>query len=252
MHAAREQLILEHLPQVRWIAASIHERLPASISEEDLVSTGIVGLIQAIDRFDASKNASLRTYAEIRIRGAILDSIRGLDGIDPKKRSRVRSVQDAISKLQQRNGATPDEEQIAAELNLSLTEYQQWLTELRGVTLGSLDAGPAAESGHAGLASILADPSQTDPAEKIERGQLRALLSAGIRALPQTEKLVLDLYFRQELTLAEIGRVMNLHLSRVSQIKVQAVLRLRSYMDGRLNPRSKSKTTPVLRANGNA
>ncbi|MDZ4796848.1 MAG: FliA/WhiG family RNA polymerase sigma factor [Bryobacteraceae bacterium] len=235
MQAAREQLILDHLPQVRWIAACIHERLPASISQEDLVSTGIVGLIQAIDRFDPARNASLRTYAEIRIRGAILDSIRGLDGIDPHKRKRVRVVETAITKLQQRNGSAPAEEEIAAELGLSLTEYQTWLTELRGVSLGSLDSsGTESESG---MIAFLADPHYEDPAVAIERNEMRALLTEGIRSLPEQEQLVLDLYFRQELTLAEIGRVLNMHFTRASQIKVQAVLRLRSFIESRLKKR---------------
>ncbi len=237
MDVARDQLILEHLPQVRWIAASIHERLPASISEEDLISTGIVGLIQAIDRFDPKHNASLRTYAEIRIRGAILDSIRGLDGIDPKKRNRIRTVEQAIGRLQQSRGAAPAEEEIAAELGLSLREYQQWLADLRGVSLGSLDTSASGE-GSPGMVNWLADPTQEDPSVVIERKEMRELLADGVRALPETEKLVLDLYFRQELTLAEIGQVLDLHLSRVSQIKVQAVLRLRSFLETRMKRRA--------------
>src|SRR3954451_8222319 len=128
--AERERLILEHLPQVRWIAASIHERLPSSVSQEDLVSTGIIGLIQAVDNFDATKNASLRTYAEFRIRGAILDSLRGLDGISAHKRKRTRVVQDAIASLEQSLGRSPSQEEIAAEIGISMKEYQQWLAEL--------------------------------------------------------------------------------------------------------------------------
>lgn len=235
MQVLREQLILEHLPQVRWIAASIHERLPASISQEDLVSTGIVGLIQAIDRFDPARNASLRTYAEIRIRGAILDSIRGLDGVDPHKRKRIRLVEAAISKLRQRKGSAPGEEEIAAELGLNLSEYQTWLTELRGVNLGSLDS--SASESETGMIAFLVDPHQEDPAVTIERKEMRALLAEGIRTLPHSEQLVLDLYFRQELTLAEVGRVLDMHFTRASQIKVQAVLRLRSFIDSRLRKR---------------
>jgi RNA polymerase sigma factor FliA len=237
MQADREQLILDHLPQVRWIAASIHERLPASISQEDLVSTGIVGLIQAIDRFDPSRNASLRTYAEIRIRGAILDSIRGLDGIDPHKRKRVRLVESAILKLQQDKGSAPGEDEIAAELGLSLSEYQTWLTDLRGVNLGSLDSPGSGSDSDAGLISYLADPHTEDPVVVIERDEMRAMLTEGIGTLPEPEKLVLDLYFRQELTLAEIGRVLDIHFTRASQIKVQAVLRLRSVIELRLMKR---------------
>jgi RNA polymerase sigma factor for flagellar operon FliA len=236
MPAERDQLILDHLPQVRWIAASIRERLPASISEEDLVSTGIVGLIQAIDRFDPTRNTSLRTFAEVRIRGAILDSIRGLDGIDPKKRGRIRLVQGAIGKLQQLSGCAPGEDEIAVELGISLQDYQQWLTELRGVRIGSIDTA-VSEEAETGLIAFLADPSQEDPGVKFERDEMQQLLADAVRRLPNNEQLVLDLYFRQELTLAEIGRVIGIHLTRVSQIKVQAVLRLRSFLETIMNRR---------------
>ncbi|MBC7924425.1 MAG: FliA/WhiG family RNA polymerase sigma factor [Bryobacteraceae bacterium] len=232
----RDQLILEHLPQVRWIAASLHERLPACICEEDLVSTGVVGLIQAIDNYDPGRNASLKTYAGIRIRGAILDSIRGLDGVDPHKRKQGRIVQQTIASLEQTNGRSPSEEEIAEALSVSLGQYQQMLSDLRGVTLGSLDSF-ASEDHENGLLAFLADPRQEDPGVTVEKSEMRQLLADGIRGLPETERLVIDLYFSRELTLAEIGRVIGLHLSRVSQLKVQAILRLRSFLEFRLGPR---------------
>src|SRR5581483_3238698 len=135
----REKLILEHLPQVHWIASRLQEKLPATINIEDLVSAGVIGLISAIDHYDPSHGASLRTYAEYKIRGAILDSIRGLDGIPVHKRKRVRQVAAAISALEQRLQRAPAEEEIAMELSLGLAEYQQWLHDIRGVSLGSLE-----------------------------------------------------------------------------------------------------------------
>ncbi|MBC8165325.1 MAG: FliA/WhiG family RNA polymerase sigma factor [Bryobacteraceae bacterium] len=229
----REQLILEHLPQVRWIASSIHERLPSSISVEDLVSTGILGLIHAVDNFDAAKNASLRTYAEFRIRGTILDSLRGLDGIPTHKRKRIRLVQAAISHLTQLHSREPAEEEIAAELGIDCSEYQIWLSELRGVSLGSLDSSGEEGSG-IGLLEYIADPRQEDPGIRMERAELSAMLAVGIERMPEAERTVIDLYYHKELTLAEIARVMGVHLSRISQIKVQAVLRLRTYLRQRL------------------
>src|SRR5579875_3111239 len=115
----RDQLILEHLPQVNWIASRIHDRLPASIELDDLISAGILGLLAAVDNFDPSQNASLKTYAEYKIRGAILDSIRGLDGIPTHKRKRVKQVQAAIFSAEQKLQRTPTEEEIAAELGIS-------------------------------------------------------------------------------------------------------------------------------------
>jgi RNA polymerase sigma factor for flagellar operon FliA len=227
----REQLILHHLPQVRWIAASIRERLPDSVSEDDLVSTGILGLIAAIDNFDPARNASLRTYAEYKIRGAILDSIKGMDGIAPHKRKRLREVQAAISAVEQRNGRNPTEEEIASELQIDLPEYHDLLSGLRGINLGSLDT-PVAEEGEEGASLLyyIVDEDAETPAATFERRELEALLASAIAAMPRTEQVVIDLYFREELTLAEIARVINVHTSRVCQLKSQAILRLRSYM----------------------
>src|SRR5437868_9909155 len=131
----REQLILEHLPQVRLIARRIHERLPESVSLDDLVSTGVVGLISAIDRFDAAHNVKLKTYAEYKIRGAILDSLRGLDWAPRQQRKRAKQIESAISVIEQRLHGSPSEEEIAAELKLSLADYHDWLVEIRGVNL---------------------------------------------------------------------------------------------------------------------
>src|SRR5947209_17224803 len=123
----RDALILEHLPQVNWIATRIHEKLPPTVQLDDLISAGIVGLLAAVDNFDPSHNASLKTYAEYRIRGAILDSIRGLDGVPSHRRKHVKQVQGAIKAAEQRLQRTPSEDEIAAELDISVAEYQQWM-----------------------------------------------------------------------------------------------------------------------------
>src|SRR5690242_21617503 len=135
----RERLILEHLPQVRLIARRIQERLPENVSLEDLVSTGVIGLISAIDHFDPAHNVKLKTYAEYKIRGAILDSLRGLDWAPRQRRRQAKLIESAIASLEQRYQRTPTEEEIAAHLGLSVAEYQNWLSEVRGLTLGSLE-----------------------------------------------------------------------------------------------------------------
>jgi RNA polymerase sigma factor for flagellar operon FliA len=231
----REQLILEHLPQVRWIAASIHERLSDSTSQEDLISVGILGLIAAVDNYDPTRNASLRTYAEYKIRGAILDSVRGLDGIPPHKRKRLRQVQEAIATVEQIHKRSAREEEIAGELGISVGEYRVWLDELKGVTLGSLDS-VAGEGCDVGLLRYIADDSTEPVPVTIERSEMHKLLAEGVAAMPELEQTILDLYFNQELTLAEIGRVMNLHTSRISQLKLQAIVRLRNWIQRRLRP----------------
>lgn len=229
----REQRILEHLPQVQWIASCLHDRLGPGVDQEDLVSAGLVGLIAAVDNFDPSYNTTLRTYAEYKIRGAMLDSIRGLDGIPPHKRKRLRQLQAANTGLSQRLMREPAEEEIAAEVGISVAEYRQWLDELKGVTLGSLDSA-ASEDCEGGLVRYIADDREEPLDIKIERRQMQALLTEGIAAMPKTEQTVLDLYFHHELTLAEIGRVMDLHTSRICQLKTQALVRLRTWMNRRL------------------
>src|SRR5689334_24403437 len=135
----RERLILEHLPQVRLIARRIHERLPDSVSLDDLISTGTIGLIAAIDRFDPTHNVKLKTYAEYKIRGAILDSLRGLDWAPRQKRRKSKQIEAAIAVAEQRLQGPPPEEEIAAELGITLEEYHQWLVEIRGLNLASLE-----------------------------------------------------------------------------------------------------------------
>lgn len=230
--ASREDLIMEHLPQVRWIASRIHERLSGNTCLEDLISIGIIGLINAIDNFDPALNVKLKTYAEYRIRGAILDSVRGMDGIAPHKRGRLKQVQAAMDALEQRLQRAPAEEEIAAELGIGLKEYQEWLLELRGITVGSLDA-PQKEGDSRTLLHYVADTAENSPARLLERAELEKLIQEGLSKMPRIEGLVLDLYYRQGQNIREIAPVLDLHITRISQIKAQAVLRLRNYIERR-------------------
>jgi RNA polymerase sigma factor for flagellar operon FliA len=229
---SREALILEHLPQVRWIATRIHEKLPDNTCLEDLISIGIIGLINAIDNFEPKFNVKLKTYAEYKIRGAILDSLRGMDGIAPHKRKKLKQVQAAMEALEQRLQRSPLEEEIAAELGIGHKEYQDWLVELRGISIGSLDA-PANDDDARSLLHYLADPEDTSPVRLLERAELEALIQAGLDKMPRMERMVLDLYYREEQNLREIAPILGLHITRISQIKAQAILRLRNYIERR-------------------
>jgi RNA polymerase sigma factor for flagellar operon FliA len=230
--ASREQLILDHLPQVNWIATRIHEKLSGNTNLEDLISTGIIGLINAIDNFDPSFNVKLKTYAEYKIRGAILDSVRGMDGIAPHKRKRLKLVQTAIGALEQRLQQAPSEEEIAAELEIPHREYQEWLVELRGISIGSLDA-PVNEDDSRSLISYVADCEDNSPALMLERSELQKLIQEGLEKLPGPERIVLDLYYRQGQNIREIAPILDVHVTRISQIKAQAVIRLRNYIERR-------------------
>lgn len=230
--ARREQLILEHLPQVKLIARRIHERLPGSVSLDDLISTGVLGLIAAIDRYDASHEVKLKTYAEYKIRGAILDSLRGLDWAPRQQRKRSKQIEAAIAVLEQELQRTPREEEIAKHLGLSVAEYQDWLTDSRGLTLGSLENAGNEEEG-CDLLRYLADSDEQWPSNILERAELERLLAAAIDKMPSLEKTVLSLYYYEEMTLREIAKIVDLHESRISQLKSQAILRLRSYLNKR-------------------
>jgi len=222
----RERLILEHLPQVRLIARRIHDRLPDSVSLDDLISTGVVGLISAIDNFDPGLNVKLKTYAEYKIRGAILDSLRGLDWAPRQKRRKAKQIEAAVASAEQRLQRTPTEEEIASELDLTLDEYREWLVEVRGVNLGSLEYATGEEGGR-DLLKYISDTEASWPSQIVERAELERLLAEAIEKMPYVERTVLSLYYYEELTLREIAKILSLHESRVSQLKSQAILRLR-------------------------
>jgi RNA polymerase sigma factor for flagellar operon FliA len=228
----RERLILEHLPQVRLIARRIHERLPESVNLDDLVSTGVLGLISAIDRFDATHNVKLKTYAEYKIRGAILDSLRGLDWAPRQQRKRSKQIEAAIVSAEQRLHRSPTEDEIAAQLGLSLEEYYAWLVEIRGLNLGSLE-NASGDDDSRDLLKFVSDDEESWPSRLLERSELKKLLAEAISKMPEIEKTVLSLYYHEELTLREISKILRLHESRISQLKSQAILRLRSYMEKR-------------------
>lgn len=228
----RERLILEHLPQVRLVARKIHERLPDSICFDDLLSAGVIGLINAIDNFDPGQNVKLKTYAEFRIRGAILDSLREIDWAPRLKRKQARDFEAAIARAEQRLGRVPEEAEIAAELNLSLDDYRQKLTEMEALNIGELEFIRDANETPV-ILKYTASSEEDSPELKLERAELERLIASSIDRIPKVEKTVLSLYFYEELTLREIAEVMGIHLSRVSQIKSQAILRLRTALGKR-------------------
>jgi len=223
----RERLIIEHLPQVRLIARKIHERLPDNISLDDLLSAGAIGLINAIDNFDPKQNVKLRTYAEFRIRGAILDSLRETDWAPRMKRRLARELEAAVARAEQKLGRSPEEDEIALEAGLSVDEYRRQLSDVAALEIGELEF-VRDDRDTPVLLKYVAAADEESPAMQLERSELERLIAVAIDGIPKVEKTVLSLYFYEELTLREIGEIMGLHFTRVSQIKSQAVLRLRN------------------------
>ncbi len=222
----RDRLLLEHLPTVRYLARRIHERLPQHVELDDLISAGVVGLIDAFSKFDHTKKVQFKSYAQFRIRGAILDSLRTLDWSPRELRRKGRAVEEAIRSVTQRLGRAPSEPEIAAEMELTLNEFQQLLGDLKGLEIGSLHMERTEDSGDQELAYIPGAPDE-DPLFRCLKGELKQRLTDAIDELPERERLVLTLYYYEELTMKEIGLTLGVVESRVSQIHSAAVLRLR-------------------------
>lgn len=227
----RDQILLEHLPTVRYLARRIHERLPQHVDLDDLISAGVVGLIDAFSKFDHTKQVQFKSYAQFRIRGAILDSLRTLDWSPRELRRKGRAVEEAIRAVTQKLGRAPSESEISTEMNLSLNEYQQLLGELKGLEIGSLHMERTEDSGDEELAYIPGSPEE-DPLFRCLKGEMKQRLIDAIEELPERERMVLTLYYYEELTMKEIGLTLGVVESRVSQIHSSAVVRLRVALAG--------------------
>jgi RNA polymerase sigma factor for flagellar operon FliA len=227
LNGEQERLLLEHLPIVRFLARRIHERLPQHVEIEDLVSAGVVGLMDAFAKFDPNKKVQFRSYAQFRIRGAILDSLRTLDWSPRELRRKGRAVEEAIRVLTARMGRAPQEGEVAAEMELSLEAYQQLLGDLKGLEIGTLHMERNEDSGEEELAYVPGRPDE-DPLFRCLRGELEERLSEAITGLPDRERLVMTLYYFEEMTMREIGLALGVVESRVSQLHASAVVHLRA------------------------
>jgi RNA polymerase sigma factor for flagellar operon FliA len=223
----QERVLLEHLPIVRFLARRIHERLPQHVDIEDLVSAGVVGLMDAFSKFDPEKKVQFRSYAQFRIRGAILDSLRTLDWSPRELRRKGRAVEEAIRVLTARLGQPPGEAEVAAEMSLDLEGYQQLLGDLKGLEIGTLHMERNEDSGDEELAYVPGRPDD-DPLFRCLRGELEDRLGEAIVHLPDRERLVMTLYYYEEMTMREIGLALGVVESRVSQVHASAVVHLRA------------------------
>jgi len=253
-----ERMMVEHLPIVRYIARRIHERLPQHVDIEDLVSAGILGLMDAFQKFNPEKNVQFRSYAQFRIRGAILDSLRTLDWSPRDLRRKGRAIEQAMRSLTARLGRAPSEQEIANEMQMELGDYQQLLGELKGLEIGTLHLERSEDSGEEELAYIPNRP-EDDPLFRCLQGELRHRLVEAIGHLPERERLVMTLYYYEELTMKEIGLTLGVVESRISQIHASAVLHLRSMLadlaaraSGLVNKSGKSQAriTKGIRSDG--
>ena len=229
----RERLILHYSPLVKYVAGRVSVGLPATIEQADLVSYGIFGLIDAIEKFDIERGIKFETYAINRIRGAIIDELRAIDWIPRSVRFKAREVERALGELEGRLLRPPSDAELAEELGVSLDDLQEMLNQINLVSVVALDEllSVGGEKGEAvSLVDTLADTKAADPEMSFESEETRHILASAINVLPERERLVITLYYYEGLTLAQIGQVLGVTESRVCQMHTKAVLQLRHKM----------------------
>ncbi len=237
-----EKTVLDNLYIVKIIASKVHARLPFGIELDDLVHTGILGLIDAVKKYDPTKGTRFSTYASLRIKGAILDELRNLDWASRSLRQKIKEIESAFESLEVKMGRPPKEEEVAESLGISLQEFQKLLNESRGVGIGvfRIDIEDEANITDRKVLKYFTDEESSSPDLVMEKEELIKLIALMIDELPEKDRMVLNLYYLDDLNLKEVGKVMDLTESRISQIRTSAILRLRS----KLGVLARQKKTP--------
>jgi RNA polymerase sigma factor for flagellar operon FliA len=225
----REQLLQRYTPLIKYVVERLAIGLPKNVDHEDLMSAGILGLLDAYDKFDSGKGTKFETYAVWRIKGAVLDQLRALDWASRSIRRKAREVDASVRRLDQRLGRQANEEEIAKEAKMPLSEYHRLMDQVRGAVLLSLDEVRTPEDGDSiALGDLIEDPSTPDVLARIEEEETRHLLLETLNQLPEQERVVVALYYYEHMTLREIGLTLGISESRVSQVHSRAVIRLKS------------------------
>jgi len=233
VNTPRESLIVEYAPLIRFIAQKIAARLPANIELDDLISSGVIGLMDAIDKYDCSRDNKFKTYAEFRIRGAILDELRAQDWVPRSVREKAKQLERAYAKIEQQKGRQATDDEVCEILGVNQTELNDLITQVRGISLLSVDdignLSKADKRSLHGLNEGLGMSSKSgNPLGEITVAHIKKIISDAIGELPEKQRLVLSLYYYEDLNLKEIGRVLDVTESRVSQLHTQAVLKLKA------------------------
>ena len=233
--ALRDRLILTYAPLVKFVAGRVGASLPSHVDEQDLVSYGLLGLIGAIERFDPDREIKFETFAMARIRGAIIDELRSLDWVPRSVRTRARQIERAIAVLERELMRAPTDEEIAKKLGITVEELEESLGEIARSSIAALDelwTVSGSSGDQVALIDTIEDESAPDPQGTLSVTEQKEALADAIARLPEREKLVVTLYYYEELTLREIGEVLGVTESRVSQLHTKAVLRLKSRLSG--------------------
>jgi RNA polymerase sigma factor FliA len=233
----RDRLILTYAPLVKYVAGRLGSGLPAHVDENDLVSYGLLGLIGAIERFDPGRDIKFETYAIARIKGSIIDELRAMDWVPRSVRSRARDIERAIGELERKLMRAPTDEEIAEKLGVTVDDLNESLSEIGRSSIAALDELWTISSGGGGgdqvaLIDTIEDTQGPEPQSELAQTELKEALGEAIARLPEREKLVVTLYYYEELTLREIGEVLGVTESRVSQLHTKAILRLKARLAG--------------------
>ncbi len=234
-HEERERLILEYSPLVKTIAGRLGMRLPQHVSQDDLVSAGIMGLLDALEKFNEDKGVAFKSYAEFRIRGAMLDELRSMDWVPRSVRRNARQLEAAFLKVENENMRPATDQEVARELGIDMASYYTLLDESRGLSLISEDELNQVVSKDANDLRIFKTPSELlpdNPSDSLDLAEIRNVIAGAIDKLPKNERTVVSLYYYEELTMKEIGEVMDYTESRISQLHTKAILRLRGSLRG--------------------
>jgi len=234
----KEQIVLEHTPLIRYIVNRIAVRLPSHIDLDDLHNTGVIGLMDAIEKYDPDKNCKFKTYAEFRIKGAILDQLRSLDWVPRSVRQKSRKLERAYGEVEQRLGRSATEDEVADSLGLQIEKFHELLNQVRGISLVNLEEirGAGQDGDRTGsFADIVEDVHAENPFATFKLHEMKQLVADTIATLPEKERLVISLYYYEDLNMKEIGNILGITESRVCQIHTKSVLRLRSKLKGTLD-----------------
>ncbi|MAE94880.1 MAG: FliA/WhiG family RNA polymerase sigma factor [Deltaproteobacteria bacterium] len=233
----KEQIVLEHAPLIRYLVNRIAVRLPSHIDLDDLHNTGVIGLMDAIEKYDPGKNCKFKTYAEFRIKGAILDQLRSLDWVPRSVRQKSRKLERAYGEVEQRLGRQASEDEVADSLGLQIDKFHELLNQVRGISLVNLEEirGGGQDGDRTGsFADIVEDVNAENPLASFKLGEMKGLVADTIATLPEKERLVISFYYYEDLNMKEIGNILGITESRVCQIHTKSVLRLRSKLKGAL------------------
>jgi RNA polymerase sigma factor for flagellar operon FliA len=226
----RERLVRQYAPLVKYVAGKVAVGMPHNVEFDDLVGYGVFGLFDAIEKFDPEKHVKFKTYAVTRIRGAIFDELRSIDWVPRSVRQKAREIEETVRRLESSLGRTATDEEVANELNMSVKEYEKTILKVSGTSILSLNDVwyTGEDNDKVSIADSIESPQSLNPDVIVEKDEIKRVIAQSIQELPEKEKKVLVLYYYEDLTLKEIGQVLEVTESRVSQLHTKAIMRLRT------------------------